>query len=155
MKILVVVLLLLYSLPAPSQDLERGRLLYQTHCATCHSERLHHRDKSKIKSLADLRDEVARWAPQTRHRFTLDEIEDVVQFLNASHYRIGEGRAHELIFGAELMSAQERERYRREIGAAKSEEAATRLREQHRRRMRERARERGVRLAEPGGVVSK
>jgi mono/diheme cytochrome c family protein len=69
------------------QDLERGKILYETHCATCHSERLHHRDKSKIKTLADLRDEVARWAPQTKHGFTLDEREAVVQYLNASHYR--------------------------------------------------------------------
>jgi hypothetical protein len=155
MKILALPLLV-WSLAAPAQDLERGRLLYQTHCATCHTERLHHRDKSKIRSFADLRDEVARWAPQTKHRFTLDDIEDVVQFLNASHYRIGEAsQAPELIFGAELMSAQERGRYRREIGGAKSEEAATRLRERHRNRMRERARERGVRLAEPGGIVAK
>jgi hypothetical protein len=32
---------------------------------------------------------VARWADQTKHRFTLDEIEGVVQYLNESHYRFG------------------------------------------------------------------
>ena len=79
---------LILALPAWAQDLERGKLLYETHCATCHSERLHDREKSKIKSLADLRDEVARWAPQTKRRFTLDELEDVVQHLNRSHYKL-------------------------------------------------------------------
>ena len=72
----------------PAQDLERGRLLYETHCATCHTERLHARAKSKIRGLADLRDEVARWAPQTKRRFTLDEREDVVQHLNRKHYKL-------------------------------------------------------------------
>jgi hypothetical protein len=32
---------------------------------------------------------VARWAPQTKRQFTLDEREQVVQYLNESHYRIG------------------------------------------------------------------
>jgi hypothetical protein len=32
---------------------------------------------------------VARWASQTKHNFTLDELEDVVTYLNESHYRFG------------------------------------------------------------------
>ena len=81
-------LLALAAMPAWGQASDRGEMLYATHCASCHSERLHHREKSKIRSLADLRDEVARWAPQTRHRFTLDEKEDVVQHLNRTHYKL-------------------------------------------------------------------
>ena len=80
--------LALATMPAWGQEPARGELLYATHCATCHSERLHEREKSKIRSLSDLRDEVARWAPQTRHRFTLDEQEDVVQHLNRTHYKL-------------------------------------------------------------------
>jgi mono/diheme cytochrome c family protein len=72
--------------PAWGQASSRGELLYATHCASCHTERLHQREKSKIRSLADLRDEVARWVPQTKRSFTLDEIEEVVQYLNRSHY---------------------------------------------------------------------
>jgi mono/diheme cytochrome c family protein len=84
-------------LASQAQDVERGKLLYDTHCGGCHYERVHDRLRTKIKDLADLRDEVARWAPQTKHPFTLDEIEAVVQYVNASHYRIGlpprEGKA--------------------------------------------------------------
>lgn len=80
-------LFVLAAAPAWGQDPGRGELLYTTHCASCHSERLHERDKSKIRSLADLRDEVARWVPQTKHRFTLDEREDVVEYLNRMHYK--------------------------------------------------------------------
>lgn len=41
---------LAFALPAWAQDSGRGRLLYETHCATCHGEK------------------------QTRHGFTLDDI---------------------------------------------------------------------------------
>jgi len=84
--------LLLAAHAAAAQEPERGRLLYQTHCGTCHYERVHERIRSDVKDLADLRDTVARWAKQTKHQFTLDEIEEVVQYLNRSHYRFGLGR---------------------------------------------------------------
>jgi mono/diheme cytochrome c family protein len=84
-----VLLLLLGPLSAAAQDVERGKLLYETHCGGCHYERVHERLRSSVRDLADLRDMVAKWVPQTKHRFTLDEQEAVVQYLNESHYRIG------------------------------------------------------------------
>jgi cytochrome c5 len=77
------------SFASHAQDAERGKLLYETHCGLCHYERVHDRLRTKILDLADLRDEVARWAPQTKREFTLDELQDIVQYLNESHYRIG------------------------------------------------------------------
>lgn len=82
-------LLLLLAWPAMAQDAAHGKVLYETHCGTCHYERVHDRLRSDVKDLADLRDMVARWAPQTRRSFTLDELEDVVEYLNVSHYRFG------------------------------------------------------------------
>jgi mono/diheme cytochrome c family protein len=82
---------LLFAAAAPAQDAERGRVLYQTHCGGCHYERVHQRLRSEIRDLADLRDMVARWAPQARRTYTLDELEDIVQYLNESHYRFGLG----------------------------------------------------------------
>ena len=81
--------LLLPAAPAPAQDAGRGKLLYETHCGGCHYERVHDRLRTKIRDLADLRAEVARWAPQTKRKFTDDELADVVEYLNVSHYRIG------------------------------------------------------------------
>lgn len=81
---------LFFPVAAIAQDTGRGRLLYETHCGECHYERVHQRIKSDVKELADLRDAVARWASQVKkHKFTLDEIEDVVAYLNQSHYRFG------------------------------------------------------------------
>jgi mono/diheme cytochrome c family protein len=82
-------LLLLFPLAAAAQDAARGRLLYETYCGGCHYERVHDRLRTEVKDLSDLRDMVARWAPQTKRSFSLDEREDVVQYLNESHYRFG------------------------------------------------------------------
>jgi len=87
---LASLILALLPLAATAQDAERGRELYQTHCGGCHYERIHSgRLRTAVKDLSDLRDMVAQWAPQTKRRFTLDELEDIVQYLNESHYRIG------------------------------------------------------------------
>lgn len=82
-------LLLLFPAAGLAQDAGRGRLLYETHCGTCHYERVHQRLKSEVKDLSDLRETVARWTRQTKHRFAEEDIQDVVQYLNESHYRFG------------------------------------------------------------------
>lgn len=88
MRLLSVVLVLV-PLTAHAQDAATGRDLYETHCGGCHYERVHQRIRSDVRDLADLRDTVARWAAQTRRTYTLDELENVVQYLNESHYRFG------------------------------------------------------------------
>jgi mono/diheme cytochrome c family protein len=87
-KSIASLLLLACALPAQGQDLQRGKLLYETHCAACHGERLHERDKTLVKSMADLRDQVARWAPQTKRAFTFEELEEIALYLDRSHYHL-------------------------------------------------------------------
>lgn len=86
---LASLLLLFLPVAAMAQDAARGRLLYETHCGGCHYERVHQRLRSDVKGLDDLRATVARWAAQTKHRFTEEDLQDVVQYLNESHYRFG------------------------------------------------------------------
>jgi mono/diheme cytochrome c family protein len=87
---LASVLVLLFPLGAFAQDIERGRLLYQTHCGGCHYERTHsERTRPAVRDLSDLRDMVWQWAPQTKRTYTLDELDDIVHYLNETHYRIG------------------------------------------------------------------
>lgn len=88
-RICLLLLTLLAAAPAAAQDFDRGRTLYQTYCGGCHYERIHQRARTEIKDMADLRDMAARWSKQTTYRFSLDELEDVVEYLNVSHYRIG------------------------------------------------------------------
>ncbi|HEV2430520.1 MAG TPA: hypothetical protein VGT43_03280, partial [Burkholderiales bacterium] len=62
---------------------------YETYCGGCHYERVHQRVRSDLRDLADLRDAVARWSRQTKRTYTLDELENIVQYLNESYYRFG------------------------------------------------------------------
>ena len=73
---------------AGAQDVTRGAALYDTHCIVCHHEGLHDRKNSKVETYADLRSQVERWTKQTGRRFTADEREDLIEFLDASHYRL-------------------------------------------------------------------
>ncbi len=59
----------------------------------------------------------------------------------------------ELIFGSELMSDAELDRYRDEINKLNNEAARAQYRERHRQRLRERARNRSVDLQEPAGIL--
>jgi len=86
----LALLALALALPAAAQDAARGKLLYDNDCGGCHYERVHDRapDKSRVHTLAELRDEVAARAAQTKQRFTRDDLADIVQYLNQSHYRL-------------------------------------------------------------------
>jgi len=61
-------------------------------------------------------------------------------------------RRYEYIYGAELMSPQERESYRRDLSRAQSEPERMQVRERQRKRLHRRARERDVTLDEAGVV---
>jgi mono/diheme cytochrome c family protein len=86
----LVLLLALVGLPAAAQDAARGKLLYELHCGGCHYERVHERDRKKtvVHSLADLRDQIARRAAQTGRPFTLEDLGDMAEYLNRSHYQL-------------------------------------------------------------------
>lgn len=78
------------ALPAAAQDAARGQRVYETQCGGCHYERVHQRERnrSSVKSLAELRVEVARWAAQIKQRpFTLEDLDDIAAYLNETHYR--------------------------------------------------------------------
>ena len=79
-------------LPALAQNPARGRQVYETQCGGCHYERVHQRERSRsnVKSLAQLRAEVARWAAQVGRPFTLEDLDDIAAYLNASHYRFAQ-----------------------------------------------------------------
>ena len=89
MHVASVAVLLGLALGARAQDAERGRDLYETYCLDCHYERVHQRPRarSQVQNLSDLRDMVASRATLTKYRFSLDEKEDVVQYLNQTYYR--------------------------------------------------------------------
>lgn len=68
---------------APSS---RGELLYTNHCQGCHESNVHIRDRQKAETLEAIRAEVARWAKELKLKWTLRDIEDVVEHLNSQYY---------------------------------------------------------------------
>ena len=73
-----------------AQDTRRGQQLYENHCLTCHYERIHNRDpsKSQIRSFTALQVEVGRWADQVKPRLAIQDLEQIAEYLNRSHYRL-------------------------------------------------------------------
>ena len=85
---LALLLALAAALPAQAQDARRGRELYETHCLTCHYEHVHERprSRSKVHSLQDLKKETTLRAGLTGLRFTQEDLDDMVAYLDQSHY---------------------------------------------------------------------
>ena len=85
-----LVLILLLAAPGWAQDAQRGKALYELHCLTCHYERIHDRDpaRSMIRTFTGLRLEVAQRAANTGQRFTLEDLDDIAEYLNRTHYRL-------------------------------------------------------------------
>jgi mono/diheme cytochrome c family protein len=83
-------LALVLAVPAWAQDAERGRLLYDTHCLSCHYERIHKRDPahSRIHTFTALQIEVAERGMQAGRPFTREELDDIAEYLNRTHYRL-------------------------------------------------------------------
>ena len=75
---------------AHAQDAQRGKLLYENNCLGCHYERLHDRDASRslVKSHAQLRIQVARWAKQVKQPLAPEDVDDIAEYLNRSHYKL-------------------------------------------------------------------
>jgi len=76
--------------PAAAQDAARGRLLYEAHCLGCHYERIHKRDPatSLVRSQAQLRVEIAQRAASLKTRLALEDLDDIAEYLNRSHYKL-------------------------------------------------------------------
>jgi hypothetical protein len=54
----------------------------------CHREDRHDRVNSRVATYSDLRFEVERWTEQTGRPFTTTEREQLVEYLDATHYRL-------------------------------------------------------------------
>jgi cytochrome c5 len=71
------------ALPTPS----RGQLLYDNHCTACHESMVHIRTRQQVKSMQELRNQVARWAAYAKLRWNKGEIEEVARYLNTRFYQ--------------------------------------------------------------------
>jgi mono/diheme cytochrome c family protein len=68
-------------------DVERGRILYESNCGSCHSESVHGRAKRVAREFEDVRNWVRRWSGNLKLGWTDDETEDVAVYLNSRYYK--------------------------------------------------------------------
>jgi hypothetical protein len=69
-------------------DVQRGRLLYETHCIACHTTKAHWRDKHIVGSWADLLYQVTRMQKNAGQDWSSTEISDVAAYLNELFYKM-------------------------------------------------------------------
>lgn len=67
-------------------DPVKGEQLHRS-CLQCHGTELYVPPRRKVKSLAALRKETARWADSYNPAFTRAQVEDLVAYLNRDFYR--------------------------------------------------------------------
>jgi mono/diheme cytochrome c family protein len=72
---------------APALDLERGRLLYENHCQSCHESVVHVREQRQARALAEVYWQATRWAVEQRLEWRYPDVNDVVQYLNNRYYQ--------------------------------------------------------------------
>lgn len=68
-------------------NLERGRALYENHCVVCHTPKVHRRVPPLPLRTDDLRFIVNLWAKQQGLSWSREDVEDVVFYLDRTHYR--------------------------------------------------------------------
>lgn len=67
-------------------DAARGTTLHSD-CLGCHGTELYIPPKSRIKTLAALKKEVDKWNDRMNPKFTRQEVEDLVAYLNRDFYK--------------------------------------------------------------------
>jgi mono/diheme cytochrome c family protein len=67
-------------------DPVRGEQLHQD-CLGCHGTELYVPPKAKVKTLAALKKETERWNDRMNPKFTAQEVEDLVAWLNRDFYK--------------------------------------------------------------------
>lgn len=69
-------------------DPVRGEKLHQD-CLGCHGTEIYTPSRAKVKTLAALKKETERWNDRMNPKFTKQEIEDIVAWLNRDFYHFG------------------------------------------------------------------
>jgi hypothetical protein len=69
-----------------AQDLQRGKMLHDTHCIACHDARIYTRENRVARDPERLRVEVDRWQKNTSLGWDEADIDAVTGFLAARYY---------------------------------------------------------------------
>lgn len=74
--------------PFVAANSERGQVLYENHCRSCHENWVHTRTKRRVASITELRQRVAGWSAHTGLMWTEEDIDDVTDYLSSHFYQL-------------------------------------------------------------------
>lgn len=69
-------------------DAERGRLLHDTHCISCHDTRVYKRDSKVATNYDEIRTQVMRWQTNVFLRWSTGDIDAVTAYLARTFYMV-------------------------------------------------------------------
>lgn len=72
---------------AQPPDAARGQMLYENHCESCHTPKIHARANRPPLNKAQLRAIVDDWRRREGLSWTAQDTEDVVEYVNQTRYR--------------------------------------------------------------------
>jgi mono/diheme cytochrome c family protein len=82
--------------PAPPPTLheptDRGQLLYEHHCTSCHTSVAHLREHRKAKNRADITVWATKWAVYQKLSWSSDDIHAVVEYLDTTFYKFSSSK---------------------------------------------------------------
>lgn len=81
------VLGLLTAGPAAAADIQAGKKLHDQHCMQCHDSSVYTREDRRVNSLEGLHKQVRRCDQSLGLRWFDQDLENVVQYLNQTHYK--------------------------------------------------------------------
>ena len=81
-----LIALVLASAAQAAGNADRGEGLHRA-CLGCHGTELYQQGRAKVRTSAALRKEVIRWNDRMNPKFTKQEVDDIVAYLERDFYR--------------------------------------------------------------------
>lgn len=74
-------------LASPSLAAPRLKPVAAPHCMSCHESMVRIRTRQQVRSLAGLRNQVSRWAQYLKLRWSSEDLNEVVAYLDRQYYQ--------------------------------------------------------------------
>ena len=71
---------------AAATEPTRAAMLYENHCAECHTTEVHFRAQRKARSLGDISTWVRRWQRELKLEWDAHDVAEVTEHLNTQYY---------------------------------------------------------------------
>ncbi len=84
----LLVLALVTAPGAHAADPDRGRMLLDTHCVSCHDSRVYKRDSKLGTNYEEIRKQVVRWETNTSLKWNDSDIDAVTTYLARTFYKV-------------------------------------------------------------------